>query len=424
MKKYYAIVILAIWVASCRKEYNAPIPNTAWDLFNSPAAKALPSYSRPKLEGVYQLNEGAAMFGEFTALKGSYTAHGTDTTYYLSLFFGKDIAYFIGEGKQLDSSILFNGYWRKMAGTETGKMRLIITKEGGAAALLKDDALNSPGHIIITGTFGSGENPPDQPIRLQYARPLYNAKPLEIVVHRGGGQTADLLPASENSTQIIQLASQFGATGIEVDVRLTKDGVPILYHDASLSERLIQKNGMVGSVENYTYAQLNTLVRLIRNGEHIPTLREALETVVYQTPLRYVWMDTKFHGALQPIVDMQAEYMQKAAAIGRSLEITIGIPDKEVLDQFLTLPNYQTIPSVCELDPQYVTAANSRIWGPRWTLGLQNDAVAAMHAQGRKVFVWTLDIPQNIYDYMTQGGFDGILTDYPSIVAYYYYVHP
>jgi glycerophosphoryl diester phosphodiesterase len=205
-------------------------------------------------------------------------------------------------------------------------------------------------------------------------------------------------------------------------VRLTSDGVPVLFHDDNLSERLIQKNGMVGPVENYTYGQLYDLVRLIRGGEHIPTLRQALETALYQTPIRFIWLDTKFHGNMQILRDLQAEYLQKAATIGRQLKIVIGIPDTEVQDRFVQLPGYQNIPSVCELDPSIAASLNSQIWAPRWTLGLQNDEVSAVHGQGRKAFVWTLDVPENINEYLNSGSFDGILSDYPSSVAYYYYV--
>jgi glycerophosphoryl diester phosphodiesterase len=119
--------------------------------------------------------------------------------------------------------------------------------------------------------------------------------------------------------------------------------------------------------------------------------------------------------------DLQVEYMQKAAAIGRKLEITIGIPDEDVLNNFLKLPNYQNIPSVCELTPQDVSKVNAGIWAPRWTLGLLNEEVRQMHAAGRRAFVWTLDVPQNISKYFNEGRFDGILSNYPSSVAYYYY---
>lgn len=423
MKQHAFILLAGMALFSCKKNYEAPVPDTRWDIFDDPAAVPLQGDIRQKMEGVYNMDIGTDVFGPMAALKWSYTAEGKDTTYHLTFFCEKQVSYFICEGKRRDSSILLNGYWRKMVNTETGKARFTITAANGAAALLRTGPLNGGDSLIVNGVYGTGDNLPGTPIRLRYLRPLYKARHLEIVAHRGGGSTADLLPASENSVHMIKLAASFGATGIETDVRKTKDGVLVLFHDATLNERLIQKNGLVGPIENYTYDQLSNLVRLI-HGEHIPTLQEALEAVVYATPLHYVWLDTKFTGSLQPLRDLQAAYMQKAAAIGKDLEITIGIPDQPVLQAFLALPGYRDIPSVCELDPDYVEKANSRIWGPRFTLGLQNETVDRLHAQGRRAFVWTLDIPENVYEYMTQGRFDGILSNYPSIVAYYYYVQP
>ncbi len=75
---------------------------------------------------------------------------------------------------------------------------------------------------------------------------------------------------------MIKKTPEFGSTGIEIDVRLTKDGVPVLYHDNTLNLRETQKSGLTGPIENYTYDQLSTFVRLV-HGEKIPTLREALD---------------------------------------------------------------------------------------------------------------------------------------------------
>ena len=418
--KLFIAAAAVLCLLSCRKLYTSPVPSIAgWDLFNSPAARSLSADILKHMNGVYAITTEGTPFGNEAAAKWSYTIKGTDTTYHLSFFCQKDITYFICEGKRLDSSILLNGYWRRMIGTETGKIQLTITSQQGAAYLF-DTTSTSAKTILITGVYGNAEEAPQLPISLLHQRPLYEAAPMEIVAHRGGGRSADLLPASENSVEIIKMASRLGATGVEIDVRLTRDGVPILFHDATLNERLIQKNGMVGPIENYSYAQLNNLVKLV-NGERIPTLREALNETVYNTPLRYVWLDTKFIGSMQILRDIQAEFIQKAAAIGRTITITIGIPDKQVLTQFKGLPGYKTIPSVNELTQQDVSDVNSMIWGPRFTLGLQNEEVSAEQAKGRRVFVWTLDVPENIREYIYNGRFNGILSNYPSAVAYYYY---
>lgn len=418
MKKLL-LPFLCLSVFACRKDYEAPVPNLNWDLFNSAAAVKLGSKTVKLLDGVYSINNGTDRFGNDAALKWSYTVNGTDTTYHLSFFCQKDITYIVCEGKRLDSSILLNGYWRRMIGTETGKAWLTINKADGAAKLLSNTWTSSD-NIVINGTYGNNDDAPSIPLSLRYSRALYKAKPLEIVVHRGGGRSADLLPASENTVEVVRLASRWGATGIEIDVNQTSDGVPILFHDATLSERLIQKNGMVGPIENYSYAQLYNLVRLI-NGERIPRLRDVLNTVVYETPIKYVWLDTKLTGSVQALRDLQKEFMDKAAAINRTLLITIGIPNNTVLNNFKQLPDYASVPSVNELTLDDVHAVNSLIWGPRFTLGYQNSDVSTVHAEGKKAFVWTLDIQSDIKEFLTNGQFDGILSNYPSAVAYEYY---
>ena len=108
---------------------------------------------------------------------------------------------------------------------------------------------------------------------------------------------------------------------------------------------------------------------------------------------------------------------------GRKLNILIGLPGKDQMDQFLALPDYSTTPSLCELSIGDAEKTNARVWAPRFTEGTQNDQVAIVHGQGRKAFVWTLDVPEFITQYINEGHFDGILSNFPSCVAFNYYVH-
>ena len=420
MKHAIVITLCALSFFACRKRYEAPVPaDLTWEPFNSSSAVRLQNSAGKKMEGMYNINTGNDRFGADAAAKWSYTVIGTDTTYHLSFFCQKDITYIICEGKRMnDSTILLNGYWRRMIGTETGRVRLTIAKEDGLK-ILRNQLLSSTDTITVNGVYGNSEAVPDAPLSFRYARPLYKATPFEIVSHHGG-QNADLLPVSENTVEAIRLAQSFGATGIELDIRMTSDGVPVLFHDVTLSERAIQKNGLVGPIENYSFAQLSSLVRLI-NGERIPSLDQALAAIFNNTSLRYVWLDMKVPGPMARVRELQQLYMQKAFATGRTLNITIGIPDQSVLDKFKTLPNYTSIPSVNEMPIDIVQSVNSPIWGPRFTLGLQSDDVAAMHAQGRKVYVWTIDIEENIKEFLYNGNFDGMISSYPSALAYYYY---
>ena len=424
MKKAITIFLLTGMLLSCKKTYQVIMPDTSqWSLFNDPAAFPLNQITRTAMEGVYNVSDGADVFGELTAIKWSYVINNGDTTFHVSGFFGKDIAYFIGEGKQLNGSILMNGYWRKMASTETGIIRLTITPGQGADLLLSSNPVITPGSVIINGVFGDGQDEPQRPVVFSYNRKLNNTPSgFQILAHRSGGRTSDLLPVSENSVAMILKTAEFGSTGIEIDVRFTRDAVPILYHDNNLNLREIQKSGLIGPIENYTYDQLTTFVRLI-HGEKIPTLREALNAVVYQTQLSFVWLDTKYIGSLAPVHALQKEFIQKAKAEGRTLTIVIGLPGQDQLDKFMLLPDYKNTPSLCELSIEDVEKTNAKIWAPRFTEGTQNDQVDLVHAQGRKVFVWTVDVPEFITQFINEGHFDGMLSNFPSCTAYNYYVH-
>jgi glycerophosphoryl diester phosphodiesterase len=244
-----------------------------------------------------------------------------------------------------------------------------------------------------------------------------------VVAHRGGGRTSDFIPKSENSVELIRIAERFGASGIEIDVRLSKDGIPYLYHDNGLNNRLVMKTPLVGPSEEYTFAQLRSFVTLL-NGERIPSLDEVLKAVVEETTLKFVWLDSKSEekGLLAKVLPIQQKYLQLAQQRGRELEIVIGMPTEEVLNEFLALPSYQTIPSLCELETEDVRQANSRVWGPRWTRGTLDQEVASIRSEGRLAIPWTLDVNGYIQQYVNRGIYDGILTNYPMTVAYYHYM--
>ncbi|MEO5592070.1 MAG: glycerophosphodiester phosphodiesterase [Chitinophagaceae bacterium] len=422
MRKVFIISIAVLFVFSCRKDYQAPVPDyNNWDAFASAGKLLLSTQSRTAMEGVYSLADANGTFGDTVAVKWNYVITGTDTLWHLSVFCEKDISYLICEGKKLNGDILLNGYWRKMAGVETGIVRLTVKAQQGADLVAANGAVTQ-GAIIISGVFGNGQTVPGSPISLTYQRKLYNRGYFQIIAHRSGGRTSDLLPVSENSVEMIRKTPEFGSTGIEIDVRLTSDGIPILYHDNNINLRETQKSGLLGPIENYSFDQLSTFVRLI-HGEKIPTLRQALDAVVYQTDLHFVWLDTKYTGgSLQIMRDIQKEYLVKAAAAGRTLQIVIGLPTTAAIDEFLALPDFAATPNLCELSLDDVTRTNADIWAPRFTLGTQNEDVATVHAAGKLAFVWTLDVPDFIQQYLRDGNFDAILSNYPSAVAYYYYV--
>ncbi|RSS55839.1 glycerophosphodiester phosphodiesterase [Streptomyces sp. WAC01280] len=89
-------------------------------------------------------------------------------------------------------------------------------------------------------------------------------RPVTVVGHRG-----DPYRVRENTLPSIASAIEQGADAVEVDVRLTKDGVPVLLHDDTL-KRLW---GHDRPLSRLSYEQLRELTY-----DGVPTLREALIT--------------------------------------------------------------------------------------------------------------------------------------------------
>lgn len=419
MKKLKYLLLVLIMNTGCQNDYVAPVPDLSWDLFENPDAVFLAPEMIHKIEGIYNIIDGI-YFGSSSVLKGSYVINNKDTTWHISIFCQSTVKYFICEGKQLDGSILLNGYWRNLVNTETGRARLTISPANGAGYILNNDTTGF-NNLIIDGIYGSGENIPSTNIRFQFIQELNYQIPFEILAHRGGGRTSDLLPYSENSVELIKMAARLGATGVEIDVKMTSDQVPVLYHDENLNDRLTQKSGLVGPLRNYSYAQLSAFVRL-KNGEKIPTLEEALDAIIYNTPLSVVWLDIKYNGSLQKIRNIQQQYMQKALAAGRDIKIYIGIPDADVKNYFMQLDNYTSVPSLVELSVDEVRALDADVWAPRWTEGTQNSLVLQMQAENRKVYVWTIDVQGYAQQFINQGNFDGILSNYAPMIAFQHYV--
>ncbi|MEN8226740.1 MAG: glycerophosphodiester phosphodiesterase family protein [Bacteroidota bacterium] len=84
----------------------------------------------------------------------------------------------------------------------------------------------------------------------------------------------------ENSVSAIRSAIELGVDIVELDVRLTRDSVPVLMHDETI-DRTTNGNG---KVSDYTLAELKEF-RLKReggslSGETIPTFTEALEAAL------------------------------------------------------------------------------------------------------------------------------------------------
>jgi glycerophosphoryl diester phosphodiesterase len=96
---------------------------------------------------------------------------------------------------------------------------------------------------------------------------------LAIIGHRGAPRVAP-----ENTLLAIARAFEAGATMVEVDVHLSRDGVPVIIHDDTL-ERTTNGKGPVSALSLGELKNLDAgaWMGTAFAGQRIPTLREVLE---------------------------------------------------------------------------------------------------------------------------------------------------
>ena len=126
---------------------------------------------------------------------------------------------------------------------------------------------------------------------IEAATPSDSNLPL-IIAHRGASSVAP-----ENTLAAFERALQDGADGIECDVRLTRDGLPVVIHDATLKRTA----GLDASIATLSSAELATIdvgswfnrrfparARAEYRSEIIPTLSRVFELIAPRCGLLYV----------------------------------------------------------------------------------------------------------------------------------------
>ena len=166
-----------------------------------------------------------------------------------------------------------------------------------------------------------------------------------IIAHRGASALAP-----ENTLAAFRRAIADGAEGIEFDVRLSKDGAVVVFHDATL-RRLSDRTNLVSSLslEELQTIDVGSWFRRRQanhadddfSAERIPTLRETLDFLSGFEGLIYI------------------ELKSRAAEIERLAKAVCEIISASPLLPRMIVKSFQleTLPAVRRLCPEVRTAA-------------------------------------------------------------------
>lgn len=238
------------------------------------------------------------------------------------------------------------------------------------------------------------------------SNPLLDPGRRLVIAHRGASAEAP-----ENTLEAFRLGLAQGADALELDVRITRDGVAVVMHDATL-DRTTDRSGAVAelALEEVQAARAGGSAR-------VPTLREVLEAFP-ATPL---------------LVEIKAAEVQ--AAVAREIA-RAGARDRVVLASFQhrALEELRRGPFLIGADRRDVTLlyATARLhlepaaprclcyavpW--RWKGRLEVPRpwfIAGATRQRRPVHVWTVDDP-DVAEMLWERGVSGMITNRPGVMV-------
>ena len=234
--------------------------------------------------------------------------------------------------------------------------------------------------------------------------PTYRDHPGPLAIaHRGGAGLA-----AENTFEAFARSHALGIRYLETDVRITRDGELVVFHDAQLG-RVTEREGRVSE---HTLAELSATP--ILGSGRVLSMREALTAF----PDTCFVVDVKDAAAVAPLADLLRELgaahrVCAAASHGSWLralseatgpELSTALPWRHLVHLALRGPISHGQAGFAHLPLRLGRVPVFR-----------DDLVARAHDSDIRVIVWTVDDPDTMHRLLDHG-VDGIITDRPDVL--------
>ncbi len=226
--------------------------------------------------------------------------------------------------------------------------------------------------------------------------------PYVVIGHRGS------LAGVENTVQAVLGAKEQKAAYAEVDVFLSKDGIPVVIHDSNLL-RLAFKNL---NVQDLTAEELGKVI--MKQNDHaspVQTFDDLCANVHGQIKLL---IELKTHGdETESIVDKVNDILVKYGMVQDSIMQTL---DEDVLRELKTKhPHYYSgyilFSAMGDISTESLSEIPADFFSIEITM-LREELVKTCKDIGREVYVWTVN-DMDILKWLLNIQVDGIITDYP-----------
>lgn len=217
---------------------------------------------------------------------------------------------------------------------------------------------------------------------------------MKIIGHRGARGLAP-----ENTIASLQKGLEHHVDMLEFDLRVTKDGVAILHHNATLHDA----SGKKLKIAETDYETLKA------HKPDLPTFDEVLKTIGYPVPL---YIEVKRNVPVQPIVKIIKNQLKqgwknehillgsKSQATLRALHKALPQIEKIVIEPWSGLRAHRR---AREVNARLVAMNQHWLW---WGF------IRGFKHSDRQLFAYTLNDPQKARRW-AKWGLAGAITDYP-----------
>ena len=242
-----------------------------------------------------------------------------------------------------------------------------------------------------------------------------------IFAHRGGAKLAP-----ENTMRAIDNGMALGADGLEIDVQLSADGVPVVIHDQTL-DRTTDRTGPVRDLKASELARVDAAFRFESDGRHpfrgqgigIPVL----DDVLAKYPSTRVIIEMK--GGQPELARAVADAVRRADAIERTC---VGSFHQSSIDT-IRAEHPDVVTSASQEEARWMLHRSWVRWP--WTKTrpyhafqvpefagrmrvISRSFLRHVHREGHAVQVWVVNDAADIHR-LLDWGVDGIISDRPDI---------
>ncbi len=230
--------------------------------------------------------------------------------------------------------------------------------------------------------------------------------PFAALAHRGG-YSPGAPPEVENSLRAFTAAVELGFDYLETDVHATADGELIAFHDDRL-DRVTDAGGLIAQLPYSEVARAR-----IGGSEPVPRLADLLDAL----PSSRFNIDIKHPSAIRPLVATLREHRAEERVCVSSFEgssvrafrratggaVATGASPREVAGF--------AVPGLRRRWPLTAQAFQMPVREPRTGMRLLTPGfIAAAHARGARVHVWTINDRAEM-ERLLDLGVDGIVSD-------------